>query len=122
MPSNHVVWVDYADACIGSVDSEITALDIIRTYRADPAPAGAARSTRAPETMRFFDDIAAHLHAAHSILIVGPGFERLELLVYLRRHFPALADRIVALEGADRPSAEAVLPCARRHFRQPEAA
>lgn len=111
-----VVWIDYAEACVSRFDRELARTETIKTYHPEPGAASARRSLRSPDTARHFDDIARLLGPARGILILGPGFERLELLVHLRRHYPETADRIVALETADSPREEEVLPPARRHF------
>ena len=116
MPNRAMIWVDYAEACVGRIDPEISGFEIIESYRAEAGSAPQSRSLKAPETLRYFGNIAEKVRDAEGILLVGPGSERLELLVYLRRNFPHVADRIVALEAADHPTEEAVLPWARKHF------
>lgn len=111
-----VVWIDYDEACIGRFDRECASMEIVKLYSSKPKAGNATRSLRAPETARHFNDIAATVRDAQGILIVGPGFERLELLVHLRRHFPRVADTVVALETVGQPSGEAMLPIARKHF------
>ncbi|HYD63206.1 MAG TPA: translational machinery protein [Noviherbaspirillum sp.] len=116
MPYKHVViWVDYDQACVSRFNRELIRIETIKTY--EPAPGTAAtRNLEAPDTARYFNDIAEAVSDADAILILGPGFERLELLLHLRKHFPQVADRIVALEAADHPFDDEMVPWARKHF------
>lgn len=117
MSFNHVVvWIDYDQACVSRFNRALVKTEIIKTYAPAPGTVPAKRSVHAPDTARYFDDIAQAISDADGILILGPGFERLELLVHLRRGYPQVADRIVALETVDRPSDEEMVPWARKHF------
>lgn len=117
MPFNHVVvWIDYDQACVSRFNRALVKTEIIKTYAPAPGTVPAERSVHAPASARYFDDIAQAISDADGILILGPGFERLELLVHLRRGYPQVADRIVALETVDCPSDEEMLPWARKHF------
>ena len=117
MSSNPVVvWIDYDQACVSRFNRALVKTETIKTYAPAPGAAQAERSIHAPDTARYFDDIALSISDADGILILGPGFERLELLVHLRKGYPALADRIVALETVDHPRDEEMVPWARKHF------
>lgn len=117
MSFNHVVvWIDYDQACVSRFNRALVKTETIKTYAAASGAATAERSLHAPDTARYFDDIARSISDADAILILGPGFERLELLVHLRKGYPAVADRIVALETVDQPRDEDMVPWARKHF------
>ncbi|OWW21978.1 translational machinery protein [Noviherbaspirillum denitrificans] len=117
MPSNQVVvWIDYDQACVSRFDSARVKTETIKTYAPAAGASKTVRSIIAPDTARYFDDIARSISDADGILIVGPGFERLELLVHLRKGYPDVADRILALETVDDPSEEAMVPWAKKHF------
>jgi stalled ribosome rescue protein Dom34 len=117
MSFNHVVvWIDYDQACVRRFNRALVKTEIIKTYASAPGTAPVERNIHAPDTARYFDDIAQAISDADGILILGPGFERLELLVHLRRGYPQVADRIVALETVDHPSDEEMVPWARKHF------
>jgi hypothetical protein len=121
MSYNHVVvWIDYDQASVSRFNRELVCTETIKTYAPAPGPVPAERNLHAPDTARHFDDIAESVRDADGILIVGPGFERLELLVHLRKHHPQVADRIVALEPADHPCDDEMLPWARKHFMETE--
>lgn len=123
MSFNHVVvWIDYDQACVSRFNRDLVKTEIIKTYAPAPGAVQTPRSLDAPDTARYFDDIAEALRNADGILILGPGFERLELLVHLRKGYPHIADRIVALETVDRPRDEEMLPWARKHFAAGETA
>ena len=111
-----VVWIDYDQACVSRFNRALVKTEIIKTYAPAPGAAAAERNLHAPDTARYFDDIAQAISDADGILILGPGFERLELLVHLRRGYPHVADRIVALETVDHPCEEEMVPWARKHF------
>ena len=117
MSFNHVVvWIDYDQACVSRFNRALVKTEIIKTYAVEPATVASERSLRAPDTARYFDDIAEAISDADGILILGPGFERLELLVHLRKGYPLVADKILALEAAEHPRDEEMLPWARKHF------
>lgn len=117
MSFNHVVvWIDYDQACVSRFNRALVKTEIIKTYAAEPATLPTERSLQAPDTARYFDDIAEAISDADGILILGPGFERLELLVHLRKGYPLVADKILALETVDRPRDEDMVPWARKHF------
>jgi len=112
-----VVWVDRAHAYVRRFDRERVRAEVIRTCASEMSNDAQLRDRRQPSgTERYFSDIAEVLKDARAILIVGPGFERLDLLTYLRRHAPEVAQRIVALEPVDHPSEEEMVPWARKHF------
>lgn len=117
MSFNHVVvWIDYDQACVSRFNRALVKTETIKTYAPALGTVPAKRSMHAPVTARYFDEIALAISDADGILILGPGFERLELLVHLRRGYPQIADRIVALETVDHPSDEKMVPWARKHF------
>lgn len=121
MSYNHVVvWIDYDQAFVSRFNRELVRTETIKTYASAPAPAPVERNLAAPDTARYFDDIAEAVSGADGILILGPGFERLELLVHLRTHHPQVADRIVALEPAEHPCDDDMVPWARKHFMRAE--
>jgi stalled ribosome rescue protein Dom34 len=111
-----VVWIDYDQACVSRFNRALVKTEIIKTYAPAPGTVPAQRSLQAPDTARYFDDIAAAISDADGVLILGPGFERLELLVHLRKGYPQVADRIVALETVDQPRDEDMVPWARKYF------
>lgn len=117
MSFNHVVvWIDYDQACVSRFNRALVKTEIIKTYAAVPGTGPVERNLRAPDTARHFDDIAEVISDADGILILGPGFERLELLVHLRKGYPRVADKIVALETVDLPRDEEFVSWARKHF------
>lgn len=114
-----VVWLDYTDARISAFDHARGCNEAIHSYSIDPqhwVDADARSVSRAPQSARFFDDIAAHLQGAQAVLIAGPGFERLELMMHLANNHPTAAQKVVALEAVDHPSDEELMPWERKHF------
>lgn len=121
MSSHIAVWLDYTDARISAFDCRLGRNETIDQYSIAPeqcADAPARRVSRAPQSSRFFDDIAGHLQDAQAVLIAGPGFERLELMMHLANKYPAIAKKVVALETVDRPDDEQLVPWERKHFVQ----
>lgn len=114
-----VVWLDYTDARISAFDHASCRNRALRSYSIDPAYRADARTrsvSRAPQSAQFFDDIAGHLQDARAVLIVGPGFERLELMMHLACRHPSIAEKVVALETVDHAIDEEMVPWERKHF------
>ena len=117
-----VVWLDHAEACISRFDCAQIRHEVVKTYVADARSkkdATVRDPASAPATRRYFDDIADAVKDARGILIVGPGFERLELLIHLTIYFPQVAEKVVALEAVDHPNDAEMVPWAKKYFFSP---
>jgi stalled ribosome rescue protein Dom34 len=113
-----VVWLDHSEAHVIRFNREDSVSELVRSGVRPHlhVKAGAVGSGRAAENESYLEEIAVAVSKAEEILVVGPGFERLEFMKYLKRHHPAVADRILGLEAVDHPSDGALLAYARKYF------
>ncbi|MYM39687.1 translational machinery protein [Duganella qianjiadongensis] len=120
MSFNHVVaWIDHTEAHVIHFNAEAADSEVIKTHSKHPHLHGKSGSTgvgRAPENKQYFDDVAKALSGSTEILIVGPGHEKLELMKYMLRQHPAVAECVMSVESADHPSDGQLLKYARKYF------
>lgn len=120
MSINHVVvWIDHVQAHIIHFNAETVETKIVLTHSTHPhlhTKAGTVGAGRAPESPQYFDDIAMNLKDSGEILIVGPGFEKLELMKYLLKNDDAIAQKVKSVETVDHPSDGQLLAYARIYF------
>ena len=114
-----LVWIDHVQAHIIHFNADTAETEIIHTHSTHPhlhTKAGTIGAGRAPEDKQYFDDIAAKLQDSLAILIVGPGFEKLELMKHLLKHHDAIAQKVLSVETVDHPTDAQLLAYARRYF------
>jgi stalled ribosome rescue protein Dom34 len=120
MLSNHVlVWIDHVQAHLIHFNPEKAETEIVYTHSTHAhlhTKAGVVGAGRALEDTHYFDDIAMKLKDAQEILIVGPGFEKLELMKHLLAHYDAIAQKVKSVETVDHPSDAQLLAYARSYF------
>ena len=117
-PRQAAVWIDHHEARIfhvgaGGADVLIGAPHhhILR-HSKDPRV-----EHRHPEDQRrFFHDVAAALHDAEQILVVGPSTAKLQLLRYLHEHAPLVERKVVAVETVDHPTDRQLAAYVKEHF------
>lgn len=120
MSSNHVVvWIDHKEAHVLHFTQETAESEIIQTQSTHPhlhIKSGIPGSGHAPENIHFFNDIANAIKDAREILIVGPGFEKLEFMKHLMKHQHAVAEKVLSMETVDHPTDRQILAHARKYF------
>jgi stalled ribosome rescue protein Dom34 len=120
MRTDHVVvWIDQAEAHIIHVDRVGTRNEVLKvhaTKRHLHVRSGRSGSDHARENQAYFDEIAEALSGRDTILIVGPGFEKLALMKHLARCHPDVAERVVSVETVDHPSDGQLFNFARKYF------
>ncbi len=122
MNTDHAaVWIDHEQAKVFYVDADTFDAEKVlaphhhtRRHPSGPAANDADHSTA---EQHFFHEVARHLDRAAQILIVGPANAKLELMKHLRKHDPALAVKVVAVEPADHPSDGQLIAYVRRYFK-----
>lgn len=119
MSARHVVvWLDHSEAHIIHFNREACVSELVRSGSRPHlhVKAGAPGSGRAPEDWEYFEEIAAAIKDAGEILVVGPGFERIEFMKHLKSRHGDVADRVLGFEAVDQPSDAALLAYARKYF------
>ncbi|SNT53974.1 hypothetical protein SAMN05216374_4750 [Tardiphaga sp. OK246] len=119
-----IVWIDYSQARIFHLG--ISDNDGLVLY-----PHSSARRVRhqANSTIRghvdpkalYFAQITEVIREGSDILILGPSTAKVELARYIRKRSSETADRIVALEAADRLTDDDLLAYGRVYFRMSSA-
>ncbi|WP_068315193.1 hypothetical protein [Polycladidibacter hongkongensis] len=69
-----------------------------------------------PDEHKFFEEIEAHLKGADEVLIVGPGFAKLELAKHALKHVPAFEGKLHGVETVDHPTSGQLINFARDYF------
>ncbi|MFZ6759626.1 translational machinery protein [Undibacterium sp. Ji50W] len=113
------MWIDHVQAHLIHFNPEKAETEIVYTHSNHPhlhTKAGVIGAGRAPEDVHYFDDIATKLKDALGILIVGPGFEKLELMKHLLTNYDAIAQKVKSIETVDHPSDAQLLAHARAYF------
>jgi stalled ribosome rescue protein Dom34 len=115
-----LVWIDHREAKV----FQFNATDVDRTTVRSSHPdqhihhkANSGDSGHAPVDQEFFKRVALAISQASAILIAGPANAKTELVAYLKRTQPHLAERISGVEALDHPSDGALLALARSFFK-----
>jgi stalled ribosome rescue protein Dom34 len=117
MCANHViVWLDHSEAHIIHFNREAAVSELARSGSRPHLHVKAGLCGRTPEDPSYFDEIAAAIGGDREILVVGPGFERIEFMKHLKDRHPALADRVLGFEAVDHPGDVVLLDYARKYF------
>ncbi len=120
MFSNHlVVWIDHKKAHVIHFNPEASDKQIITSHSTHPhlhVKSGVQGAGRAAESVPYFRDVAAAIRDTKEILIVGPGFEKLEFMKYLLKHEHLLAEKVLSVDTVDHPTDHQILALARRYF------
>jgi len=114
-----VVWIDHHEARIFHFNA--CAVDSLVIRPDQPArhlhhKAQSIGSGNAAEDQAFLQRVAEAISDAGAVLVTGPADEKTELMKHIRRHAPALLQKIVAVETVDHPSDGQLVAHARRHF------
>jgi len=122
MTTTHAtVWLDHRTARIlTSLRPHPTAARVedLRTRRQVHRKSGIPGSGKAEADHAFFDEIISAVAGSDEVLVVGPGFAKVQFHSYVAEHRPDLADRLVGVETVDHPSDGELLSYARRYFQR----
>jgi stalled ribosome rescue protein Dom34 len=115
-----LVWIDHREARVFQFNATEVDRAIVRSTHPDQHihhKANAGDSGHAPIDQEFFKRVAQALSQAGAILITGPANAKTELVSYIKRTQPHLAERISGVEPLDHPSDGALLALARSFFK-----
>jgi stalled ribosome rescue protein Dom34 len=121
--SNHyhaLVWIDHREAKVFQFNTTDVNRATVRSTHPDQHihhKANAGDSGHAPVDQEFFKRVAQAISQAGAILITGPANAKTELVSYLKRVQPHLAERISGVETLDHPSDGALVALARSFFK-----
>ena len=113
----YVIWLDSDIAKIFKIQAEASVPHVMHRHETDH------HTSRDPEKHRhlekFHHEIAAYLHDADEILVMGPGFAKDHFKTNLGTHHNgALAKKIVGLETTDRLTDPQILAASREFFKK----
>jgi stalled ribosome rescue protein Dom34 len=113
-----VAWIDHAEAHLIHFNPETSDTAVIRSHAGNPHlhTKSAGGTGRQAESAQYFEAVADGLMQATEILLVGPGMEKLELMKYLLKHHPSIAERVMSVETVDHPTDGQLLKHARKYF------
>jgi len=118
--SNHVVvWIDHKGAHVIHFTPDAAENKVVHTHSTHPhlhVKSGIPGAGHASENVPYFVDVANAIKDALEILIVGPGFEKLEFMKYLLKHQHLIAEKVLSVESADHPTDHQILAYARKYF------
>jgi stalled ribosome rescue protein Dom34 len=121
--TNHyhvVVWIDHREAKIFQFNATDVDHTTVRSSHPDQHihhKANAGDSGHAPVDSEFFKRVAQAIAQAGAILITGPANAKTELVSYIKKAQPHLAERISGVEALDHPSDGALVALARTFFK-----
>jgi stalled ribosome rescue protein Dom34 len=121
--TNHyhvVVWIDHREAKIFQFNATDVDHTTVRSSHPDQHihhKANAGDSGHAPVDGEFFKRVAQAIAQAGAILITGPANAKTELVSYIKKAQPHLAERISGVEALDHPSDGALVALARTFFK-----
>jgi stalled ribosome rescue protein Dom34 len=121
--SNHyhaLVWIDHREAKVFQFNATDVDHTTVRSSHPDQHihhKANSGDSGHAAVDEEFFKRVAQAIAQAGAILIAGPANAKTELVAYLKRVQPHLAERISGVETLDHPSDGALLALARAFFK-----
>jgi stalled ribosome rescue protein Dom34 len=115
-----LVWIDHREAKVFQFNATEVDRATVRSTHPDQHihhKANAGDSGHAPIDQEFFKRVAQAIAQAGAILITGPANAKIELVAYIKRVEPHLAERISGVETLDHPSDGALLALARSFFK-----
>jgi len=114
-----VVWLDHQEARIFGVDADKLQAETVSApeHHLHRHPKGPTPDSQHPsDGVHFFRDIAAALHGAEQVLVVGPSTAKLQFLRYLSKQEHALESKVVGVETVDHPTDRQLIAHARHYF------
>jgi stalled ribosome rescue protein Dom34 len=121
--SNHyhaLIWIDHREAKVFHFNATDVDHSTVRSTHPDQHihhKANAGDSGHAPIDQEFFKRVTQAISQAGAILITGPANAKTELVRYIKKAEPHLAERISGVETLDHPSDGALLKLARSFFK-----
>ena len=121
--SNHyhaLVWIDHREARVFQFNTTDVDRTTIRSDHPDQHihhKANSGDSGHAPVDNEFLKRVTQAISEAGAILITGPANAKTELVAYIKRVQPSLAERISGVQTLDHPSDGALLALARSFFK-----
>lgn len=118
MQFNHVVvWLDHHEAHLIGFNREESEISVVKSGL-ETHKVHTKKSRSDGDTAHYFDEVVNGVKNALSVLVVGPGLEKLRLLKYVLKHHPQQSDKIVGVETVDHPSDAQLLSFARKYFKR----
>lgn len=115
-----VIWIDHREAKVFQFNATAVDHTTVRSSHPDQHihhKANSGDSGHAPVDNEFFKRVAQAVAQAGAILVTGPANAKTELVAYIKKHEPRLAERISGVETLDHPSDGALLALARSFFK-----
>lgn len=115
-----LVWIDHREAKIFHFDPTAVERSTIRSHHPNQHihhKANAGDSGHVGVDNDFLHRVTDALAQSGAILITGPANAKTELVSYVKRTHPKLAERISGVETLDHPSDGSLIALGRRFFR-----
>ena len=118
MQNNFIVWIDQHEAKIFRLTGDTVDESILESHHHHVRrhPVVTAERSHPADAEHYYRDVAAALHDALAVLVVGPGVAKLELIKHVHAHERALEPKIVGVETADHPTDRQIVAHARKYF------
>jgi stalled ribosome rescue protein Dom34 len=121
--SNHfhaLVWIDHREARVfkfNATQADHTTIRSDQPHAHIHHKANSTDSGHAPIDKEFFRHVAEAIAQSGAILISGPANAKIELVAYIKKEQPKLAEKISGIETLDHPSDGALVALARAFFK-----
>lgn len=116
-----IVWIDHHKAVVWNFNDDAQTKSIVKSpdqhQRVHVRKVAHEGGHETPEEMQFFHDVSQTLAGVAEILVIGPAHAKDEFAAFLRKKFPQVAAKVVAVETADHPTDPEILAYARKHFK-----
>ena len=124
MSAQHaIVWLDHHHAIV--IDFSFDDRHVVRVDAAEPRKihrkSGPVGSGKAPDDVKFFDDVVQAIGSTREVMVVGPGTAKVGFVHHVERKHQGLSNRILGVETLDHPSDAELVVFARRYFRRIDA-
>ncbi len=119
--SKHVaIWMDHKEARVFALSAESvdekTVLASAHDIQHKHPHQGKGAHDHPEEHQRFFHEVAEAVQHADEILVVGPGFAKLEFIRHLHKHSPLIEEKVVGVETVDHPTDNQIVAYAKKSF------
>jgi stalled ribosome rescue protein Dom34 len=119
---NHLhaaVWIDHREAKIFHVDADTSDVAAVQapSHHMKRHPSHTAETTHSADASHFHRDVARALEGAETILVLGPGNAKLELMSDWKNTAPKVASKVAAVETVDHPTDGQIVAHARHYFK-----
>jgi stalled ribosome rescue protein Dom34 len=115
-----LVWIDHREAKVFQFNATEVSNTTIRSehpHQHIHHKANSGDSGHSPPEKEFYKHVAQALAHSGAILITGPANAKTELLAYIKREQPKLAEKISGVETLDHPTDGALVALARSFFK-----